>query len=376
MSADYSKTINKKLLFYDTSLTTKQIGGVTKTIFELFNGINNVYPELKIIGLQRKKSSHPVPFNVKTLIRRFPYESSLWRNVIYPFYAFLNPKVPFLFPVNGKIPKNMPATTPKIMILHDVLPMSIPNYFKSEKDKKKYIKRTQDDLNRANMVFTISEWAKNEIIKYFKVKTEPIVIYNACTLNSNFDRNNTIYDLGKTDDYFIYCGRYDKRKGIEQLVKIFIDLHKTQKISSKLYITGHKHYLSDEFEQDIKVASELGIIKELGFVKDEDLAKLLTKSKGMIYPSKHEGFGLPPLEAMQVGCPVITCYSSALPEVCGDAVLYADIDNSEEFSQQIIRLVSDKELRKNLIQKGFERLELFSWDKSAKIFLDSIKIFY
>jgi glycosyltransferase involved in cell wall biosynthesis len=153
---------------------------------------------------------------------------------------------------------------------------------------------------------------------------------------------------------------------------VFSRLYQEKKISSQLLVTGEKSYYCEAFKTLIQKASAAGAVKELGYVSDRELVALMKNSKALIYPSKYEGFGMPPIEAMSAGCPVITTPFTSIPEVCGEAALYIDPDNKKEFADAILALATKENLRKELILKGKKQVQKYSWNKSALIFLDNI----
>ncbi len=107
-------------------------------------------------------------------------------------------------------------------------------------------------------------------------------------------------------------------------------------------------------------------IKYLGFVQDNRLFELYQRASLFVFPSFYEGFGLPPLEAMALGCPVVASNTSSLPEVVGDAALTFDPNNSEELAVLMLKVLNDKNLSAEFIRRGIERAKLFSWENSAK----------
>jgi glycosyltransferase involved in cell wall biosynthesis len=109
-----------------------------------------------------------------------------------------------------------------------------------------------------------------------------------------------------------------------------------------------------------------GSVKYLGYVSDGELRALYENAACFVFPSFYEGFGLPPLEAMALGCPVVASYAASMPEVCGDAVLYCDPHDPADLAGQIRRLVGDEDLREDLSRRGLERAERFSWDRCAR----------
>jgi glycosyltransferase involved in cell wall biosynthesis len=112
--------------------------------------------------------------------------------------------------------------------------------------------------------------------------------------------------------------------------------------------------------------------KYMGYIQTKNLAYIYNLANLFIFPSLYEGFGLPPLEAMASGCPVVVSNVASLPEVCGDAAYYVNPYDVESIADGIYKVVNDKELRENLVQKGLERAKLFSWEKSAR---EHLKVF-
>jgi alpha-1,3-rhamnosyl/mannosyltransferase len=205
----------------------------------------------------------------------------------------------------------------------------------------------------------------------FIIKSEPKVLYLAPMADTG-EQASTAHARQK-ERYFIYMGGYHQRKNIDKLVKIFIDLHQKKALSTKLILTGNINYYSPELKRLIEKGYDLGIVKEMGYVSDIELKKLVSRAVALVYPSKYEGFGLPPLEAMALGCPVITTRGTSIPEICEDAAYYIDPDNESEFADGLIALDSDDQLRERLKAKGFLQASKFSWERSAKAFLSAVQ---
>jgi len=259
--------------------------------------------------------------------------------------------------------------TKVIISLHDVLPLIIPNYFASEQAELAYRKRVQNDLDRSDLVLTISKFSKKQILHNFNVDARLVVVYYAPTI-----QKSTEYLPSPSQsyhDYFLYVGGYTKRKGIESMLKIFMELREREKLQSKLLLVGSARCYSQELKKLLHQGQRKNAVVELGYVPDSVLANLYSNAKGLIYPSKFEGFGLPPLEAMAFGCPVITTKCTAIPEICGDAVYYIDPENEEAFRMSLIEVEKNLELRDELARKGFEQAKKFTWDNASKTFLDA-----
>jgi len=343
--------------------------GIVKTTLCLYRACQRLMPELRFIALARKPLAVELPDGFQVAHYGPDTQRDLWRFIMFNAYLTFNRSAFVHFPSNGLIPKLL-SNQNVILTLHDVLPIAVSGYFTDEAKKKRYLIRHQNDIDRAKILFTVSEYSKQDIMKYFTVRTEPIVLYNAPTLELETDTPD--YQNAVGEEYYLYTGGYDRRKGLVQLLRVFLDLHQTGRLSSRLYLTGTRSNFSDEFTLLLKTALDAGIVKELGYVSDQELLSLLRNARALIYPSSYEGFGMPPLEAMNAGCPVITTRATSIPEICGDAVLYVDPDDPRDFANTIVSFHGNERLRKDLISRGTERAIRFSWDRTAGVFLEHI----
>jgi glycosyltransferase involved in cell wall biosynthesis len=254
-----------------------------------------------------------------------------------------------------------------ITTYHDVLPLIIPGFFESDEKEQAYRQRVQADLDRTDLLITDSQYSAREIMSHFRVRAEPRVIYLAPFLKSDGIRSTQ-----RRDSYFLYVGGYDPRKGIEMLLRVFIGLRREGLLSGRLILTGHKAQVSDELCRLIRQGSEMGAVEELGYVSDPTLHGLYADATALVYPSKYEGFGLPPLEAMAIGCPVITVRSTSIPEVCGDAVCYVDPDDESDLARNMVALEKNPDRREQLRAKGKVQAAGFSWSRSAQKFIEEV----
>lgn len=228
---------------------------------------------------------------------------------------------------------------------------------------------------RADLIITISEFSKQEIIDLYKVPPEKIkVVY------LGFDRQ--VYHeqaaeeiaavkekYGLADPYLLYVGRLEKKKNIGNIVKAFALARASQEDATgglKLVLAGSS---GNQYEEIKKIITDLKLEKEIiltGYVAQEDLPKLMAGARAFIFPTLYEGFGLPILEAMACGAPVIA--SNALPhtEVGGAAALYADPHSPEELSNAIIKVLESDDFRAKVVESGFLRAREFSWRQTAE----------
>ncbi|MFH0940151.1 MAG: glycosyltransferase family 1 protein [Planctomycetota bacterium] len=354
-----------KILF-DATVFQQPFTGIAKSTLALYQACLARMPKLEFTALHQRPLTGALPSSFHAMRYGSALPSVIWRKTVLPVMALSQRAGIIHFPWNGNVPALFSGAK-VITTIHDVLPLIIPNYFKHEQAKRHYHRRIQRDISRSRVVFTVSEFSKTEILKNFDIKTSPIVIRHAPTLSCA--RTSATSDDG---DYFLYVGGYDLRKGLEALLRVFLTLRHDRKLRSRLILTGSRHYFSDSFKRLVEQGTRAGVVEEKGYVSDELLGDLLSRAKGLVYPSKYEGFGLPPLEAMAAGCPVLTTRGTALPEICGDAALYVDPDNDSEFSVSLMRLESDSDLRQKLASAGRKQATRFSWDASAQIFLDEV----
>jgi len=292
----------------------------------------------------------------------------LWRKVIFPLY--LNIKKPSIvhFPWNGSPPFLLKKSHRVVSTLCDVLPLEIPGFFRDAYSREAYIRSVQKTIDRSSVLFTISKYSKRQILAHFSVNIPIVILPIGPTLPVIKKSENKF----KWQDY-LYVGGYDSRKGLLNLINVFLDLKENNLISGKLILVGKINYFSEEFRDKVLKGANKGYVVERGYVNDEELSFLYSNAKALIYPSKYEGFGLPPLEAMSHGCPILTTPFSSIPEVCGDSALYFDSDEYIDFKNTILNFDSNEDLRSEMISKGYLQLNKFSWDLAATIFINAIK---
>lgn len=346
--------------------------GIVKSTICLYRACKEIMPELQFVGLARKPVKAQLPEYIK-IVKLWPdINRSIWRFLMHNAYLATHDFSVIHYAANGMIPKIF-FTKRIVLSLYDVIQLTIPNYFHADHAKEmRFRKRCQDDINNAALIFTSSEYSKNEILKHFIAEVEPVVVYCAPILDpASYDTSSR---MQHQEEYFLFNATYDPRKGLPALLEVFFDLWKQKKLTSRLYITGEQHYFSPDFKKLMVEAVAAGAVKELGYVTDAEMVSYIKHAKGLIYPSKYEGFGLPPVDAMNLGCPVITTRGTSIPEICGDAVLYTDPEEQSAFGEAILLLERNERLRKELVEKGNKQAGLYSWSKSARIFLDHLQL--
>jgi len=255
----------------------------------------------------------------------------------------------------------------KIITVHDIRQRVFPEF--NIETLLSYL-FLQSSLKSADKIIAVSNSTKNDLINYFHVPANKIqVIYEAADQKFrqlNHDEINFVKQkYGLNFPFILYVGNLSKHKNIPNLIKALYNI-KQMDCPHKLVIAGKKKW---KYEEIFDVIDKLGLHDEViftGYVPEEDLPGLYNAATLFVYPSLYEGFGLPPLEAMACGCPVITSNTSSLPEVVGDAGIMVDPHDVDELSNVMMKVLSDNILRKELITKGLNRSKMFSWEKCAK----------
>jgi glycosyltransferase involved in cell wall biosynthesis len=359
--------IEKQPLLLDATVLQQPFTGVAKTTLGLYAACLRLAPAMQIGALHRRPLAGDLPSGVQTIQWGEWLPARVWGSVAWPLAAIVQRPAAFHFPWNGNVPR-LWSSAAIVATLHDLLPLAIPGYFASDQDRRSFLDAKRRDIARTDLLITDSEYSKREIIKYLPVKREPLVLYYGPTLAPCDSSANN----GNQSGYFLYVGGYDRRKGLEALLRTFLALHRQQKLAGRLILTGVKSYFSEVFRALVAEGVGMGVVEERGYVSDAALAELLCHARALVYPSKYEGFGLPPLEAMVVGCPVITTRYTSLPEICGEAAYYIEPEDEQSFAQGLLALETDPELRRALRANGREQALKFSWEKAAAKYLAAL----
>jgi len=255
---------------------------------------------------------------------------------------------------------------PSIVTCHDLIPWVYEN------NRSKTWKDNIEGLKKANRIITISEFSKNEIIKHLDYPEENICIVNDAVDHELYrpNKDRTIlkqHKIPENTKTILYVGSETQRMNIDFLMMSLAKLKKIYpdfillKIGLPQSVGAREHLLN--------TINQLGLEKNVifvGYVAEEELPLWYNAADILVYPCLYAGFGLPPLEAMACGTPVITSNTSSLPEVVGDAGIMVDPTDNEELTIKIHDLLTDSTLMEELSQRGIERSKLFNWDESAK----------
>ena len=258
----------------------------------------------------------------------------------------------------------------------DLSYIHFPQLFK-KKDLYQLKLWTKLSVKKAKKVFTISKASKSDIIKVYGVpESKVIVTYPGIKGKSTMQNSKLLKDkYGIEGEYILFVGTLQPRKNIKKLIEAFSKLStfNSQLSTLNLVVVGKKGWM---YEEILGAPKKFGIedkVKFLDFVTDEELQALYKNALCFILPSLYEGFGLPVLEAMQNGCPVITSNISSLPEAGGDAALYVDPQDVNDIADKIQKVISNQKLRDDMMEKGYKQVKKFSWEKTARETLKALE---
>ncbi len=257
----------------------------------------------------------------------------------------------------------------RVTTIHDLIPLKLPW---TCLDNRRFFRNSiKQSLDKSDLVITVSENTKQDLVEMFKVAPERIqVTYqplrSPCPDLSEGEKEKVLAAYGlRNKEYFLFVGAIEPKKNIRRLAQAV----KSLQLDIPLVLAGRKAWLWEDELQERE-----GLIV-LGFVPAAHLQSLYLGALFFVFPSLYEGFGLPPLEAMAHGCPVITANVSSLPEVCGEAALYVDPYNVSDIAEKIKRMYDDPDLRGRLSEQGLERARFFSMENYRQRLLDGYSIF-
>lgn len=290
-----------------------------------------------------------------------------WEQVLLPFYIKKH-RIDVLHSPGYVSP--VWAKCAKVVTIHDMQYFYYPEYF--PKAKLLYWRYLIPlSARNSDLVVTVSNNSKIDIINLLNIPAEKVIItYEASKffidgLNNTWSDNNTFCKHNIKRDYILSVASLLPHKNLDKLIEGFGLL--ANKVEHQLVLVGLKGCALNTIRDAIK---KKGIKQDrvllLGYVSDNELVTLYKKASLFVLPSLFEGFGIPLLEAMSLGCPVAASNRTSIPEVVGDAGVLFNPKDSKEIAQKIYSILYDSKLRDDLIKKGYERAKMFSWEKMAK----------
>ena len=259
-----------------------------------------------------------------------------------------------------------------VVTIHDCIHLMFPQYLPNRFAFDYARTSIRGAAKRATRVLTVSESSKRDILKYVDTQPEKIdVIYNAYDERFAIDpaeedvvRVRERYQL--QDEFVLYAGNVKPHKNLERLIDAFQIVRKRGLDHLKLVLIGDDISKYTALRRAVHRHQLHKYVRFLGYLPEETLAVMYRLAAVFVFPSLYEGFGLPPLEAMASGTPVVTSNVSSLPEVAGDAAVLVDPYDPAAIADGIYRVLTDEQLRKDLRHRGVARAGMFSWEQSVR----------
>jgi glycosyltransferase involved in cell wall biosynthesis len=261
---------------------------------------------------------------------------------------------------------------PLVLTVHDLLYARHPEWLPTGRARWYWATWIPFTARHASAVIAPSEATKQDLISLAGIPADRVTVVPHAVdplflRRPSQDRIRAYRERqALTDPYVLYVGAIDRRKDWRGLLKAFANLLRTFP-SFRLVIAGHVSRERSDLTEAVRVADLGSAVVLAGHVPDQDLPALYAGAALFVYPSFWEGFGLPPLEAMAMGVPVIAYKTASLPEVVGDAGILLDAPYAHtKLAESMERLIADKTLRGELIEKGFRQVATFSWERAAE----------
>ncbi|ADU96640.1 glycosyl transferase group 1 [Thermovibrio ammonificans HB-1] len=328
---------------------TQQLTGVQRFAFELSKRLILINRSIKLLTPNVPLNESYSELSTDYVVKQGYLNGQFWEQLYLPLAS------------RNKLLLNLANTAPlfkryQIVTVHDLAFLRYPECF-SASFAKWYSFLIPRIVKNSLRVLTVSHFSREEIVNFLGVSPERItVIYNAVSEKFFYD------PCVEKENIVLAVGSLDPRKNLLRLIDAFkkLNLH-----DYTLFIVGQqsKIFRNSKLEALIR---NLSNVKITGYLTDEELVKLYQRAKLFIYPSVYEGFGLPPLEAMACGTPVIVSNVASLPEVCGDAAYYINPFSVDDIANGIRCVLEDDVLQKELISKGLKRVKRFTWENSVK----------
>lgn len=295
----------------------------------------------------------------------------MWSFIPIPYNVFFGKKADITMFFNYVIPPGVAGK--KITIVHDMAYKAYPETVR-KKTRNMLNIALKKSLKRADKIITVSEFSKQEIMKYLNIEKDKIVVMpngiDFSIYHSNYKKEEIIKTTNKYNidgPYLLYVGTLEPRKNIERLIEAYGLLKDKIADIPKLVIAGRKGWMYESIFETVKLLHLENSIVFTGYIDAEDTPILMKGAELFLFPSLYEGFGMPPIEAMACGTPVIVSNTASLPEVVGDAGILVDPFSVESIRDGMELLLKNESIRTELSFKGMERAKLYTWDRSVRI---------
>jgi len=264
-----------------------------------------------------------------------------------------------------------------VITVHDLTLLHFQNVRKKLVSKPIYVAKDRvmrvvlrQGIKKAKAIFVPSEYVKEDIAKSYKVRRTKITVVHEAASTALKRSKVELAELGINKPFLLYVGNAYPHKNLERLILAFGELVTKYMLDYQLVIAGRKDDFHQQLEEEVQKSGLAQRVVFTDFVTDAQLVGLYKNAATYVFPSLSEGFGLPGLEAMSYGVPVISSNATCLPEVLGDAAIYFKPKSVGSIAKTISQVLADKELQAKMIKKGYAQVKKYNWRKTAKITLE------
>lgn len=294
-----------------------------------------------------------------------------WNFIPWPYSRFFGKDADITMFFNYYIPPGVAGK--KVTMFHDMAYRVFPETVR-QRTKMMLDMNMANACKRADAIICVSEFTKAETLKYMDVDPDKLCVMPEGIRSERFHTDypaeqisdmRTRYNIPK--DYLLYLGTLEPRKNIVRMIEAYAMVRAKDGDVPPLVLAGRKGWMYDDIFRRI---TELGLEKNIlttGYLPDQDVPLLLAGAQAFFFPSIYEGFGLPPLEAMACGTPVLTSDGNSLKEVAGDCAVLVDPFDTESIADGMSRIIGDEALRQDLSRRGIAHAAEYTWERSAEV---------
>lgn len=343
--------------------------GIEEYSYQVIKGLMKEIKDHQVVLYVRKnqKIDFELPEGWKVKVIRWPY---LWTQIGLSLELLFHPVDKLFIPAHT-VPIVHPEDT--AVVIHGLEYEFRPKAYSFW--ERLYMRCViKNSVRWAKKIVAVSENTKKDLINLYKVPKDKIsVVYEGVSENFQSNTNDKIFNDNKNKKYeiidikyLLFIGRLEERKNILGIIDAFEILKEKYKVPHQLILVGNPGYGYEKIKNKIsKCRSKEDIILK-GFVSDEEKYGLLKNAEVFLFSSFYEGFGLPILEAQAVGTPVVTSNVSSMPEVADYSAILVDPNSPRGIADAVYHLISNENLKNDIINKGFENVKRFSWDRCAE----------
>lgn len=354
----------------DSRLPYYQIGGISQYILHLLPALAELDSDNEYLVLKSRKDGRNYGPEAPNFSSR-----SLWTPCHHKFERWalglevLSYRLDLLHSPDF-IPPSLGARR-RIITVHDLNFVHFPDFI-TEESRNFYSRQIAWAVRTADHIAADSHHTRKDLVELLDVPADKITTIHLAA-NPIFQRrpkmdsvDDTLAELNLSRGYVLFVGTLSPRKNVEALVQAFGRLVQEEGLDLPLILAGGRGWLDDSIFQTVRHLGLDSQVRHLTRISDEQLVHLYHGAGLLVLPSLYEGFGLPPLEAMHCGCPVVVSDRASLPEVVGDAGLLIDPQDIDNIAGAILSVLTDSALRESMTRKGYKQAQKFSWDKTAK----------